>query len=999
MTLQPSDTASISILPDADDDDENENLTDEEDVNDIIASVDGTSGESGESGASGASGNLGNEEKKKKRKRKKTPWVVLIPPGSTKIITIAYLASMPGDLNETILLYAPFSVPITLSVVGFVGKRIETPYLQDVFLPISCKYKRKGDGRHGGSTKYKKKSDFNLPLMNRSTLTPCEFRLRLGHGIKRTGQRNGKNENKGKNGSKGSKGNNRNIQNDGDEVDGGENIFELLRFSIDAKSKQAEYVLNARSLLHGEEEERVQQNSGMSLSSYDPYESSILVLHAEDRLFLKPNDFCCINIDVMKDNKSNNKSSNRSNNNSSNKNSNTEYGHYRLPFYVDCLPSPGSATDSMIRSKDISISSSCGPWFISFVNSNLSFQNINALNQTRIFLDTKEAHYLTETINASDLIVTDVLENYLKKEVQSNDDVFKVVSPSTTGTIATTMSTMSTMSTNSSVVQQEKKEEKKEEKKVEKKEDNQKDNDKNNSKTKNNKYQSSTSNSSTSVSLSRLLLPCAPLTTLFVSRYTTMPMSTSVEVIIRNDSKHEQLYHILVTRPLQYSGTKCDGLIKSGEELKVYVTVDASLTNFIANSNSSSNSSTNTPSPMGGITDATVYILDATFVNRCTVPIRIVYVDDQEKEEEIDIDDNNNTAKNTNSGISTPDLISKSLLSISHPSLYRLPIRSSSLPFLNFGTTCSMGQSVTQPLSLINRSSIQIEWKASLVPMTKSGIVIQQNHQNEKQEKEQEKDIHYSLSTSTNNTTATTTTTTTKTINGTDDESFLTGTLDAFSILKLNVTVTGLLRDASKAMAETQKTTTTASSMHHLVIQYSTVHSPIVTIILNRPIYVAIDYPLYQTIQRSESENLFHQTPSGILHFGDVECNESRAEGMNIIPTVKYQNFTLMGRRKSLSLNPLDQVDNNNNNNINNIKNGTNESIMPKDVPWCVIGEDSFTAITNMNHSKRQQQKKTNSKLGCCLYDTNFLIQFAPVRRRSFFVFVFVFFFEREIKS
>merc|ERR1711865_1051648 len=99
----------------------------------------------------------------------------------------------------------------------------------------------------------------------------------------------------------------------------------------------------------------------------------------------------------------------------------------------------------------------------------------------------------------------------------------------------------------------------------------------------------------------------------------------------------------------------------------------------------------------------------------------------------------------------------------------------------------------------------------------------------------------------------------------------------------------------------------------------------------------------------------------------------------NIIPTVKYQNFTLMGRGKSLSLNPLDQVDNNNNNNINNIKNGTNESIMPKDVPWCVIGEDSFTAITNMNHSKRQQQKKTNSKLGCCLYDTNFLIQFAPL--------------------
>ena len=826
VTLQPSDTATIFLLPTEEDDDYQDDHNEHNEQHD--------------------------EEKKEYQYQSRiVPWTVLVPPGTSKVVTIAYIGAIPGDIVEHVRLYAPCSVPSIIHLSGFVGKRVETPYasFQDIFIPLKKKHTG-GDRRHQGSASLKCKADMMIPLINRSSVAPCEFRLRLGTKI----------------------GHDSNV----------------IRLSIDAKGKQAEHVLHARSLLYGDEEEenqhgmsRMGQEHGIQL-----YEHSILILRHDDRLFLKPNEYVVIGIDIYDSKQKNKRSQTSSIDNGSG--GNEDLGHYRIPMYVDCLSSPGSSVANDSGSSGSSsngnsngnrqtseIICSYGPWYLSSINENLALKSMPYLMKTRMFLDLKDAHYLSEVIPSGSMVVTDVLKDWLEK-VKRDEDIFLVLSPSLS---------LSKSSEREIITDDDEETEEEEEK-----------TDKEKTLTK------------IKPSLSSILSLSSPSNTLFVSRYAKMPMSTSIEIVIKNESKYEQIFHILVTRPLQYSGAPADGLLKSGGEMRLYVSVDAS-----HSVNNSNNSCVNTPSPMGGMTDASLSILDGLFVQRCVVPLRILYVDDHELLEENSSEQTLSSKLSSPLKISTPDLIESSLLSICHGSLYTLQVddnnninrqrRRRRMSFLDFGSTCSIGEDVQHTCGLFNRSGVDIEWTATLLIVTKGGTVISRSDPHDdtsnNNNSANDGDVEYHL----------------KTNEETSTDS-LSGILDAFAIVRLSIVVQGKKKRSTRQQYK---------NICYLVIQCTRKDSSRVTIIMSRPIRQSIEYPRYNENDTATKITLLDKTPSGIINFGDVECDKERDKIISVAP---YK---------------AGDEDRNGGGGIMNR--------IPLDVPWSVISEGAFTIVS--------QRKKT----------------------------------------
>ena len=858
VTLLPSDTSLFSILPDHQDK--------EDEWSDSM--LDG-----GEGGALHA--------------RPPLPWTVLVPPGTTKIIKIAFVASSLGDINEIIRVVAPCSVPTEIRVIGFVGKRVEIPYAtcQDIFVPLKNIW---GDAKHRQKKSDQKsdQSDLLLPIINRSNSTPCEFQIRLGS--------------RGSSGSSGGS-------------SGADSVFQL---SVDRRSEHAETVLQARALNGEVDESGRNQGSGgiMSIANHGDFGKK-LILRETDRLFLKPGGHLVLNVDVVVRHKSSSSSKISRSSSSSTTASTTAMaalGHYRVPLYIECLPSPGRGQEERIKSekegRQMIVVDCCGPWYLSAIDEEVALRNMNHLHATRGFLDSVDSQRASETAEIASMVVTDVLREWLKK-TKENECVFRVVKPS--------------LNHKWDLDRDDEKDEK----------DKKDGNDEHNNRDENDTTSVTRTTIKTSISdqdmpLVNMLSP--PKCTLYLRRFSKMPSSTMIEMVIRNQSQHEQIYHIVVNRPLVYSGGDADGLVESGGEIRLFISADAS------------NNTKCPPSPIGGVTDTGVYICDAMFVCRAFLPIRVVYVDDMGSDVRRKPGD---VAK-----IAAPEQLAQSLLSICHASVFppsyhavkktskTLNSSSSSVveignkrrstPFLEFGTTCSVGETVGHTFMLANRSGESLKWQASLVQVSRSGRVADDG--NESAEEEYALEIKKTAGTRSSDSSSDSSD---NSSNNSSRKRRLEGTLDAFGVIRLRASVRG---------GKMSPSTT------HLVVQYQkenddgngSEHESIV--ILHHPLHSTVQYPLLRDIPLSLPP-LLCRTPAGVVHFGDVQCGKRRLESMTVSST------TL----------PIDDIVS-----VSVTSTKSNKKLMPQDVPWSVVSESMFTVGTDNSTQSSKSKNNKQSKTG-----------------------------------
>jgi hypothetical protein len=638
----------------------------------------------------------------------------------------------------------------------------------------------------------------------------------------------------------------------------------------------AEYIMDSRSSSNNSKKGKSSARNYKKGRNNKQYEDTIFPLLSDDCLLLRPNEHVVVGIDVFFDNSGSGGSKSKSGGKT-----NLLLGHLRVPIFIDCFASSESSSDS---SSD-SVVASYGPWYVTAINERIAFKSFSNLSKTKIFLD---KNHPKEEIESGSLVVLDGLKKFLKK-VKRNENVFRILSPN---------------KKNNKVINGK-------DSRGEEEEEEEEESSENGGNITNTKHNNS-------IKLSSKLNNQSPTNTLFVNRYSKMPSSTTLEVLIRNDSKHEQIYHVVVTRPLVYSGSKSSGLLKNGETLTLYVSVDASI-----DSSSSSNSS-NGPSPMGGITDGCVYVLDALFTRRCTIEIRVVYVDDMEEV----IEEEANDVYGASTGVSSSESIARSLLGICHSSLFNQSNKQSNqsnnlgvaTPFLHFGTLCSIDEQIKQGCTLVNRSGLCIYWKMSLVQMTKDGVLVQ-DHQIkdfttgsgvEGGDDNNERKAEYSLEQSISDGSS----------SNSIHSSHLEGTLDAFSTDKVYILVNGV------ASFKKNKNIT------HVVLQYHTDSSNIITIIMNRPVSSLVEYPK----MTNALEKILNRKPdTDIIQFGDVQCGVSHVETVAVVPKTKTNTTsttTTKPDESSISL--------------------------PTDVPWTVLGEDYFT-ILNKSSTFNSNDKENNN--------------------------------------